>query len=555
MRFYTLFLFILFFVRFTYGQNTIRVDFEEIPNGIPSEGLILDDQFLDEFGISFSIESGGNPVLAEIGSPATAFESSFGDDTPAPDQGIGQFFLTDDGSLSGLESPPLLISSNAPLAFIEGVILDIDFGEIFTIEAFDDAGNILQTIILDADNPQAGDGIATPWRFEISNCTGIRALRIDGERDTEGVFGLGLDNIEYQFLQTAPANQITASSTNSNCDQADGAIQLINNGPQPVNYSLDGITFLAVDRFTDLAQGSYTIFVRSELGCLDSLTVDIAETTIIDECGVCLEPDDPNFNQSCADCAGTPNGTAVIDSCGVCLQPGDPNFNQSCLDCNGVVNGPSRFDSCGVCLEPSDPLFNQSCADCAGTPNGTAIIDSCGVCIEPTDPNFNQSCADCAGVPNGPFATDACGDCLDPSDPAFNQACADCAGIPNGSAIIDLCGECLPPDDPLFNQSCADENTLYIPNAFSPNNDGRNDVFRVYPNEATSATINRLLIFSRWGDLIFEQYDLDAASGDSWWDGTYKGESLPPDVFTYFIEVTFVNGNSTLYEGDITLVR
>ena len=80
------------------GQNPILINFEQIPDEPPSEGLNLDDQFLDEFGISFAIEGGGNPVLAEIGSPATAFESAFGDDTPAPNQGIGNFFLTDDGN-------------------------------------------------------------------------------------------------------------------------------------------------------------------------------------------------------------------------------------------------------------------------------------------------------------------------------------------------------------------------------------------------------------------------------------------------------------------------
>jgi gliding motility-associated-like protein len=555
MRFSFIFAFALFLVCFSYGQESVLINFEQIPDETPSEGLILAGQFLDEFSISFSIEGGGNPVLAEIGSPATAFESTFGDDTPAPNQGIGDFFLTDDGNLSGLESPPLIISANAPLQFIGGVILDIDFGEVFTLEAFDGDGNLLQTIVLDANNPDAGDGIATPWRFEVNTCAGIRSVRINGEREQEGVFGLGVDNIELQYLETAPADQIAATSVNATCGQEDGTIQLVNNGPQRVQYSLDGIDFLTVDRFPNLAEGSYTIYVRSESGCLDSLTASVDETTVIDDCGVCLEPDDPAFNQSCADCAGTPNGTAILDSCGVCLQPDDANFNQSCLDCNGVVNGPAQIDSCGVCLEPSDPIFNQSCADCAGTPNGTAIIDSCGVCIEPTDINFNQSCADCEGVPNGTFEIDACGDCLDPAAPSFNQACIDCAGTPNGSAVIDLCGECLTPDDPLFNQTCASENELYIPNAFSPNDDGRNDLFQIFPNEATSATIDRLMIFSRWGELVYEQYDIDASATNVWWDGTYQGEALPPDVFTYFVEVTFANGEVKQFEGDVTLVR
>jgi gliding motility-associated-like protein len=185
----------------------------------------------------------------------------------------------------------------------------------------------------------------------------------------------------------------------------------------------------------------------------------------------------------------------------------------------------------------------------------TTVIDDCGVCLEPEDPAFNQSCADCTGTPNGTFEIDACGDCLDPLDPLFNQACADCAGTPNGSAVIDLCGECLTPDDPLYNQTCASENELYIPNAFSPNDDGRNDLFKIFPNEATSANIDRLLVFSRWGELVYEQYNIDASATEGWWDGTFNGEALPPDVFTYFAEATFANGEVKRYEGDVTLVR
>ncbi|MEM1320813.1 MAG: gliding motility-associated C-terminal domain-containing protein [Bacteroidota bacterium] len=193
--------------------------------------------------------------------------------------------------------------------------------------------------------------------------------------------------------------------------------------------------------------------------CLDCNGV-INGLAEVDECGECWEPTDPNFNQSCADCSGTPNGLAVIDICGECLEPSDPNFNQSCFDCNGVMNGTAVIDECGDCLEPNDPNFNQACVDCSGVPNGLAIIDDCGECWEPTDPNFNQACADCNGTPYGPAIIDDCGACFAPSDPNFNQSCLDCNGILNGSAEFDECGVCLEPTDSSFNQSCADCNGI-----------------------------------------------------------------------------------------------
>jgi hypothetical protein len=95
---------------------------------------------------------------------------------------------------------------------------------------------------------------------------------------------------------------------------------------------------------------------------------------------------------STCDCAGVLNGLSTVDDCGVCLEPGDPQFNQSCLDCAGLLNGPGLIDTCGVCLDPSDPLFGMSCFDCMGVPEGQHIIDLCGDCLLASDPLFNLGC-------------------------------------------------------------------------------------------------------------------------------------------------------------------
>lgn len=92
------------------------------------------------------------------------------------------------------------------------------------------------------------------------------------------------------------------------------------------------------------------------------------------------------------DCNGVLNGTAILDECGVCLEPDDPQFNESCKDCLGKVNGTAILDECGVCLQPNNPTFNESCKDCQGKVNGNAVVDDCGVCIEANSPKFNTSC-------------------------------------------------------------------------------------------------------------------------------------------------------------------
>ncbi len=71
---------------------------------------------------------------------------------------------------------------------------------------------------------------------------------------------------------------------------------------------------------------------------------------------------------------------------------------------------------------------------------------------------------------------------------------------------------------------------LYIPNAFSPNADGLNDVFLAQGIDVTSFDMK---IFNRWGELFFESKDLFKG-----WDGTYQGQFVPNDIYVWVIEYT-----------------
>jgi hypothetical protein len=123
---------------------------------------------------------------------------------------------------------------------------------------------------------------------------------------------------------------------------------------------------------------------------------------VLDECHVC-----GGDNTTCADCAGTPNGTKFYDECGVC--GGD---NSACTDCAGVVNGNSKLDACGVC--DGD---NSTCTDCAGVVNGNSVQDKNGVCCV-------SEMLDACGLCNGPGIPDDACDC---DGTAFDD-CGVCGG-------------------------------------------------------------------------------------------------------------------------------
>ncbi|NJK82899.1 MAG: T9SS type B sorting domain-containing protein [Saprospiraceae bacterium] len=98
------------------------------------------------------------------------------------------------------------------------------------------------------------------------------------------------------------------------------------------------------------------------------------------------------------------------------------------------------------------------------------------------------------------------------------------------------------------------DRTLYIPNVFSPNEDGSNDQFTLFGGRSASK-IQLLRIFSRWGELLFEASDIDLNNPLLGWDGTHQGRDMNPGVYVYYAEVVFLDQEVVQYEGDLTLAK
>lgn len=94
---------------------------------------------------------------------------------------------------------------------------------------------------------------------------------------------------------------------------------------------------------------------------------------------------------------------------------------------------------------------------------------------------------------------------------------------------------------------------IFVPNTFSPNADGSNDIF--YPRGTGLFKIKSLRIFTRWGEIVFEKTNFDANNAAYGWDGTNKGQKANPDVFVYTLEVICDNGSVLTYRGNISLVK
>jgi gliding motility-associated-like protein len=95
---------------------------------------------------------------------------------------------------------------------------------------------------------------------------------------------------------------------------------------------------------------------------------------------------------------------------------------------------------------------------------------------------------------------------------------------------------------------------VYIPDIFSPNNDQQNDVFFVHGNTCVKQ-IKEMVLYDRWGEVIYYKENFPASDSQQGWDGRYLGNIAGAGVYTYKILVEFNNGKTNKYLGAVTLLR
>ena len=117
--------------------------------------------------------------------------------------------------------------------------------------------------------------------------------------------------------------------------------------------------------------------------------------------------------------------------------------------------------------------------------------------------------------------------------------------------ISDICGNYDSCDSHL---SFLPKAKIYIPNIFSPNGDGNNDRFYVYGNSAVKI-IKSILVFDRWGNIIYAEEDLSPNEESKGWNGLKKDQSVVPGVYTYHVIIEDHFGSEHEFAGTITLIK
>lgn len=98
----------------------------------------------------------------------------------------------------------------------------------------------------------------------------------------------------------------------------------------------------------------------------------------------------------------------------------------------------------------------------------------------------------------------------------------------------------------VFPSKCTTQN-VFVPNTFSPNGDGKNDILYVRSNALLELYF---AVYDRWGELMFETTDINVG-----WDGTYKKIKSDPAVFAWYLRAKCYNGEEIKRKGNVTLIR
>lgn len=331
-----------------------------------------------------------------------------------------------------------------------------------------------------------------------------------------------------------PPTLVVNNSTDVSCyGGANGTIDLGVSGGSapPYQFSTDGLMFSPNNLMLNLSAGSYTFYVQDFNGCTDTVIATVSEPAALIfspaqlQMPACFGGADGSITVSLS--GGTPPyqytwNTSPVQLSATALNISAGSYIVSATDANGCTATQTNFltepTALSLTLSPQPGVHIDlgNSVTLSGTASGGTMPYTYS-----WQPSTDLSCGSCPQPIAAPATTTDYTLVVTDS----NQ----CSTSQSVEVIVDL------------------PSVLFIPNAFSPNGDGNNDVFSVYTQ---NAVLLNFKIFNRWGELVYETNNLFDG-----WDGTYKGSIAPPAVYTYYIHVSFLDGSSRVSTGSVTLFR
>jgi gliding motility-associated-like protein len=391
--------------------------------------------------------------------------------------------------------------------------------------------------------------------------------------------------------------------TDASCGDSNGTITVnITSGPMPINYIWNVIPNPGdTNVVRDLQEGTYRVTITDGNGCTETNAIVVSGSSVLD---VAIAVDDPdcvdlgsialnplqgtapyNYNWSANTNAGNiasvdnlSDGTyavTVTDALN-CEQSFNFNLvaegefeivlnqleNSHCPDeATGLIDITTTSANANLDYNWSNGSTNEDLVDVNGGNYSVLVTDPLTGCTDSESFIITQPDDFTVNIPQDIT--------INPGDVAELTASADDIGVlfswagQNGSVsggptitisptmtTTYTLSASLPQCSPRTYQvlvTVRDQGAVLIPDAFSPNNDGKNDEFFVYPQAGVE--ILSFHLFNKWGEIIHGK------KGVSPWDGTFRDSVMPNDSYVYVLVYRKADGEEIVEKGQFLLIR
>jgi len=331
------------------------------------------------------------------------------------------------------------------------------------------------------------------------------------------------------IIVTQPAQMVISSNiSNVGCSgQNDGSISLTTAGGTPpylYNWSSSNEKTAVID---SLSSGSYAVTVNDNNGCTITSTFNILPSVPLVAISTAQN----------ASCTGVNNGSvSVVVSGGT-------------LPYNYVW---SNGQSSSIATDLASGAYEVTVTDAKGcsVETGASIAASYELSVHAS---ASSNVTNGGAIQLSATSTPDHGNAYS-WGPVNYVSCGTCAST-----------EAVPPQTTLFTVNVTDANgckavdtitvdvitgtTIFIPNVFTPNDDGVNDQFKIY-GDLSNINYFDMVVFDRWGEKVYESNDPNFE-----WFGAYKGQPAPTGVYVYVASMVFNDGSRKEYKGSLTLLK
>ncbi|MBS1775397.1 MAG: gliding motility-associated C-terminal domain-containing protein [Bacteroidetes bacterium] len=446
------------------------------------------------------------------------------------------------------------------------------------------------------------------WNTQPSITTKVASGLKAGNYSVSVTDSVGCTSVATVNLQQQPQLQLSTTSSKTCVGQNQGSATVAAVGGVPgYAFMWNTIPKQTGKTATNLKAGAITVIVTDSKGCSNSTTLTIdtfskpsikvrndtilcyGSSVLLYASGASTYSWSPTVSLSCGNCANpyaNPENTTTYWVVGT--------DNNNCKDTNQVVITVLKkipvsldpvHDICqgesvqlqahgGIAYswQPKNELNNNSIANPIASPTSTTVYsvyvkeNDCfsdtllqKIVVEPY-PTINLG-ADLHTVIGSPLylKADTTHAISIRWTPATGLTCDQCADpIANVERTITYTAEaknrlgCSTTDDLIITVGCSNA-TIYLPNTFTPNGDGLNDVY--FPKGLGVEKVNDFSIYNRWGELLYRAQNFQVNDPNFGWNGVYKSEPMKADVYVYMINATCIDGEHIMLKGDVTLYR